>query len=99
MALMPLNYRGNDPYRPGFRLQTPVKSMASIAAILCAIASFMVHNAAGKMALAVIAIVAGLIGMVRAVSPNVSGGILSVVAIVVAVFGFLAAIFDAVGFF
>ena len=99
MALMPLNYRGGNQYGNGYRLQTPVKSMASIAAILCAVASFIVNNAAGKMALAVAAIVAGLIGMIRAVSPNVSGGILSVIAIVVAVFGLLAAIFDAVGFF
>jgi hypothetical protein len=78
---------------------TPVKSMASIIAICCAIGSFVVDNAAGKMVLAIAAVVAGLIGLLRAASPSVSGGLLSLVAIVMAVGGFLVAMLDAIGLF
>lgn len=96
MALLnlPGNYRRGEVYR----VSTPVKSMASIIAIICAIASFVVPNAAGKLVLALVAVGAGLIGMLRAVHPNVSGGILSIVALVIAVFGVLVAIFDALLF-
>lgn len=96
MALLnlPGSYRRGEMYR----VPTPVKSMASIIAIICAVASFIVPNAAGKLVLALVAMVAGLVGMLRAAHPNVSGGILSIVALVVAVFGVLVAIFDALLF-
>jgi hypothetical protein len=78
------------------RATTPVKSIASIAAILFAMCSFIISNAAGKMVVAVVAVGFGLVGMLRAASPRVSGGILSMVAIVLAIFGFVVAIIDAI---
>ena len=80
-------------------MAAPVKSLASILAIVCAIGSFMVHNAAGKFSLAVAGVLLGLVGLARALSPRVSGGLLSLLAITVAVIGLLAAILDAVGLF
>ena len=80
----------------GPRVPVAVKSMASIAAILCAVGSLVVGNAGGKMLLAILGVVFGLVGMLRAVSPRVSGGILSMIAIVIALVGFVVAMFDAV---
>ena len=102
MALLnnPLNYgvQHGHGYQHGYgpRVPVAVKSMASIAAILCAVGSLIVGHAGGKMLLAVVAVVCGLVGMLRAVSPRVSGGILSMVAIVIALLGFVVALFDAV---
>jgi hypothetical protein len=48
------------------------------------------------MLLAILGVVFGLVGMLRAVSPRVSGGILSMIAIVIALVGFVVAMFDAV---
>lgn len=72
------------------------KSMASILAIVAAVAAFIVNNAAGKFGLAILAVLLGLVGMIRAASPRVSGGILSIAAIVIAAFGLLWALVDAV---
>lgn len=96
MAL--LNYSPDPHGRRGFGPRVPgtVKSMASIAAILCAVGSLIVGNAGGKMLLAIVAVVCGLVGLLRAVSPRVSGGILSLAAIAIAVIGFGVAMFDAV---
>ena len=98
MAMLnnPLNYGVQHQRGYGPRVPVAVKSMASIAAILCAVGSLIVGNAAGKMVLAIVAVVCGLVGMLRAVSPRVSGGILSMVAIVIALLGFVVAMFDAV---
>ena len=60
------------------------KSAASILAIVCAIVSF-VLSARGREFLAlfaaIVAIGAGLLGGLRALSPRVSGGILSILAV------------------
>ncbi|MDB5296161.1 MAG: hypothetical protein JWO31_2144 [Phycisphaerales bacterium] len=97
MTMMnPIGYRNDGRRGYGPVVPVAVKSMASILAIACAIGSFLVHNAGGKFMLAVVAVVLGLIGMLRAVSPRISGGILSLVAIVLAAFGMLVAIVDAV---
>ncbi len=61
------------------------KSAASIVAIVCAIVSF-VLSSRGREFLALItafvAIAAGLLGGLRALSPRVSGGMLSIIAVV-----------------
>ena len=95
MALHPLNYGGDR----GAGIGPQAKSLASILAIVAAVGSFIVNNAAGKFGLAIAAVLLGLVGMIRAVSPRVSGGILSISAVVIAVFGLLAAILDAAGLF
>lgn len=78
------------------RVPAPVKSTASIIAIGCALGSFFVDHAALKLLLVVIAIMAGLVGLLRSIHPNVSGGLLSIVAIVVAAIGFVVALLDVV---
>jgi hypothetical protein len=75
------------------------KSAASILAILAAIGSFFVANAAFKFGLAMGAVVLGLVGAAKAMSPRTSGGLLSIAAITIAGIGLLAAILDAVGVF
>ena len=73
------------------------KSIVSILAIICAISAlFFAHNAGLRFALAVGGVLLGLVGMLKALSPRVSGGILSMAAIVIAVLGLLWAIIDAV---
>lgn len=94
MALLNLTGWTDANRRPV--VATPVKSIASIAAILFAVGSFVVGNAGGKMVMAIVAVVFGLIGLLRAASPRVSGGILSILAILMALFGFVVAILDAV---
>ena len=78
------------------RVPAPVKSTASIIAIGCAIGSFFVDHAALKLVLVVIAVLAGLVGLMRAIHPNVSGGFLSIIAIFLAAIGFIVALFDVV---
>ena len=74
----------NRPTRPAF-------SAPAIVAIACAVGSFFVGAGLG-MLLAVLAIVAGLIGVVMALSPSVRGGIISVVSILAGIVGILAAV-------
>ena len=62
-----------------------VRSTASIVAILCALGSFYLsskHHQLFGFLVALIAIGAGLLGGVRALSPRVSGGIISIIAVV-----------------
>ena len=61
-------------------------TLAIVAAIGGLIATFTGHPVWGLI-LALVAILLGAIGLVRAASPRVSGGILSIVAIIVAVLG------------
>jgi hypothetical protein len=72
-----------------------VRSTASIIAILCAIGSF-VLSANGREFLALlaafVAIGAGLLGGLRALSPRVSGGILSIAAVVLGAIAILVAL-------
>jgi hypothetical protein len=65
--------------------------VASLIAIVCAVASFFVGAGWGFL-LALIAIVAGLIGMVLSISPRVRGGITSFFAIIAGLIGIVTAI-------
>ena len=73
----------------------PAKSAASILAIVCAIVSFFL-SARGREFLAlfaaVVAIGAGLLGGLRALSPRVSGGILSILAVLLGVVAIVVAL-------
>jgi hypothetical protein len=87
----------DDPNRPAAVpvVSGPVRSTASMLAILAAIGSF-VLSARGHELLAlvaaVVAIGAGLLGGMRALSPRVSGGILSLLAVVLGVIAIVVAV-------
>jgi hypothetical protein len=66
-------------------------SGASILALICALASFFVGPGWGFL-LAVVAIIAGLIGFVVSLSPRVRGGVTSFFAIVAGLIGIVTAI-------
>ena len=72
-----------------------VRSTASIIAILAAIGSFVLsaqdHGFFALLA-ALVAIGAGLLGGLRALSPRVSGGILSILAVVLGAIAILVAL-------
>jgi hypothetical protein len=72
-----------------------VRSTASIVAIISAIFSF-VMSAKGRemiaLLCALVAVGAGLLGGLRALSPRVSGGLLSITAVVLGVIAVLVAI-------
>jgi hypothetical protein len=77
-----------------------VRSTASIVAIVCALGSFYLtshHHRLFAIILALVAIGAGLIGGVRALSTKVSGGILSIIAVlsgvIAIVYALLAIVF------
>ena len=74
----------NRPARPEF-------SAPAIVAVLCAVGSFFFGAFLG-MILAILAIVAGVIGIFMALSPRVRGGFMSVISIVAGLVGILAAI-------
>jgi hypothetical protein len=78
--------------RPRGGAARPEFSIPSIVAILCAIGSFMFGAGLGFL-LAVVAIVAGLIGVVLALSPRVRGGMMSVVSVAAGLIGIIAAVF------
>jgi len=76
-----------------------VRSGASIIAIVCALASFYFSGQGRELPgilLAVVAIIAGLVGGFKALSPRVSGGILSIIAVglgvIAVVFAIIAAL-------
>jgi hypothetical protein len=73
----------------------PEFSIPAIVAVLCAIGSFFFGAFLG-MLLAVLAIVAGLIGVVLALSPRVRGGMISVLSIAAGAIGIIAAMFKLV---
>lgn len=69
-------------------VSAPARSAASIVAILAAIFSFYFSGGGREiigLILAVLAIGAGMIGGLRALSPSVRGGILSIFAVVLGV--------------
>lgn len=85
-------------YQPAVSGQ--VRSTASVVAILCAIGSFVMSARDSEFfgfVLAVVAILGGVLGGVKALSPRVSGGMLSIAAVVLGViaimFCILAALF------
>ena len=71
--------------RPGDMVRTaPAKSVASIVAILSALVSFYLSSQGREvwaLIAAFVAIGAGLVGGMRSLSPRVSGGILSMLAV------------------
>ena len=71
--------------------RSPAFSAPAIVAVVCAVASFFFGAGLG-MLLAIIAIVAGVIGVLLALSPSVRGGIASMVSIVAGLVGVLAAV-------
>ena len=80
---------------PGPMMSAPVRSTASVVAILCALASFYFshrHTQSLALLLAFVAIGAGLIGGVKALSPRVSGGIISIFAVLLGVLGIIVAL-------
>lgn len=70
-------------------------SVASLIAIAAAIGSFMV-GAIGGLFLAVIAIIAGLLGVIIALSPAKRGGIASTMAVIAGGIGIIAAVIKAI---
>ena len=92
MATHPIEY----PDRPALSTApAPAFSIPSIIAIICAIASFMTGAGVGFI-LAIVAIVAGLIGVLLALSPRVRGGMISVLSIIAGLIGIVAAVFKLV---
>jgi hypothetical protein len=76
-------------------IQGQVRSTVSIIAIICAIGSFVLSargDAMWGLFCAIIAIAGGLLGGLRALSPRVSGGLISILAIVLGVLGIVVAI-------
>jgi hypothetical protein len=74
---------------------SPAKSIASIIAIVSALVSFYLSSQSkGFLALlaALVAIGAGLVGGMKALSPRVSGGILSLIAVGLGVIAIVAAL-------
>lgn len=69
----------------------PKFSIPAIIAIAAAIGSFFTDAGLG-MLLAIVAIVAGLIGVVLALSPRVRGGIISLISILAGLLGVVAAV-------
>ena len=78
-------------YNRPHRESRPEFSAPAIVAVLCAVASFYFGAFLG-MLLAIVAIIAGLVGVFMALSPRVRGGFVSVISIVAGVVGILAAI-------
>ncbi len=70
-------------------------SFASIVAILAAIFSFKVGAFFGLI-LAAVAFIFGLIGILFALRPNVRGGALSIIAIILSFVGVIAAVIKAI---
>lgn len=90
----------NNPSGGAPAVAAPVRSTASIVAIIAALGSFYLsshHRQIIGFVVAIVAIAAGMIGGLRALSPRVSGGILSICAVVLGaiaiVFSLLALLF------
>jgi hypothetical protein len=74
----------------------PHRSLASVVAIGCAIASFVVHSGTAGLLLAIVAIVFGIIGLMLALGPATKGGCLSVSALGLGILGAACGIIRAV---
>jgi hypothetical protein len=89
MAIMNFERSGD------MRAVSPVKSVASIVAIIAALVSFY-FSSQGREGLALmsalVAIVGGMVGAARALSPRVSGGLLSLAAIALGAIAVLVAL-------
>lgn len=69
----------------------PTFSMASIAAVVCAVASFFAGAALGVI-LALAAIVLGIVGALAALGPRTRGGVMSITSIFAGAAGAVAAV-------
>ena len=91
MATLPYNStHGGVP-----AMSAQVRSTASIIAILCAIGSFVLSSRGSEflaLLAALVAIGAGLLGGLRALSPRVSGGILSIAAVLLGAIAIIVAL-------
>ena len=77
---------------PAARVSAPVRSTVSVIAILAAIGSIVLASNGREflgMFAAILALGAGLIGGVKALSPRVTGGMLSIIAVLLGVIGFV----------
>jgi hypothetical protein len=73
----------------------PAKSVASIVAIIAAIVSFYLSSRGSEgfaLLAALVAIGAGFVGGMKALSPRVSGGILSIIAVVLGAIAVIVAL-------
>lgn len=73
-------------------------SIASILAVVCAIASFFTGAMLGVI-LAAAAIILGLVGAVTALGPGTRGGVVSMMSIFAGVAGVVAAAFKLIAYF
>ena len=73
----------------------PPFSIPSLIAIGCAIASYFV-GAMGGFILALLAIAFGIIGLFVAMSPSVRGGLISILALIVAAIAIVVAVIKAI---
>lgn len=74
---------------------SPARSVASIVAIIAALLSFYLssqNNWMWGLIAAIVAIAAGALGSVKALSPHVRGGILSIAAVVLGVIAIIVAL-------
>jgi hypothetical protein len=70
-------------------------SIPSLLALAAAVCSFFVGAAAG-FALAIVAIILGVIGFALALSPRVRGGVVSLLSLIMAAIGIVVALIKAV---
>ena len=77
---------------PAGPISAPVRSTISVVAILAAIGSIVLASKGREflgMFAAIVAVGAGLIGGVKALSPRIRGGMLSIIAVLLGVIGFV----------
>jgi hypothetical protein len=74
----------------------PHRSIASILAIILAIASFFVHSGIIGLVMAIIAIVLGLIGFTMSILPGTRGGVTSMLAVVLGLIGAICGVIRAI---
>ena len=87
--------RMTHPSHSGATLSAPVRSGASILALVAAIASFYFSSQGREiwgLIAALFAIGAGLLGGLRALSPRVTGGMLSIAAVLMGALAVLVAL-------
>jgi hypothetical protein len=81
-------------------LQQQRSGAAAIVAIACAIgsliATFTAHPVVGAL-IALVAVIAGAIGLAVAASPKVGGGLLSIAAVILGVFGLGLSVLGMIG--
>ena len=77
---------------PAATVSAPVRSTVSVIAIIAAIGSIVLASKGREflgMFAAILAVGAGLIGGVKALSPRIRGGMLSILAVLLGVIGFV----------